>query len=529
MFFTLQRTEYDWSFFAEPSDKYAKSIPKGSFWPRGKVLGGSGAINAMLYVRGNRRDYDRWKESGNPGWGYDDVLPYFLKSENNRNPNVAESNGGKLHGIDGPLNIEYFPTNSPLIGDIFEAAKELGYKHLNDINGEEYVGFGRVQGTIKNGTRFSPAKAFLSPIKDRPNLHIMKNTRVVNVEQDKKGVFRWVNFFIDDEHLRAAKARKEVIISAGSINTPQILMLSGIGPKPLLKSLGVNIAADLPVGNNLQDHVVVPLYYRINKSTAQAHTLQDLTNSYNQYLLHRDGFLASHDVTSAMGFINTVNFTDQYPDAQLHFFIFKKGENNALIFASKIGFDDNIIQSLNEFTLETDVLSVFVTLLNPKSKGTVKITSQDCNPYTPPKIVPNYFEDNEDIETVVRAIRVVQRLADTKVFKNNEAEISRLDIPGCSELKFDSDEYWHCYSRHVTMTLYHPVGTAKMGPDEDPMAVVDSRLKVRKVTGLRVVDGSVLPSIVSGNTNAPIMMIAEKASDMIKEDWKEKSDAHTEL
>lgn len=483
----------------------------------------------MLYVRGNRRDYDRWEQNGNPGWGFDDVLPYFKKSENNKNPNVADLNGGKYHGKDGYLNVEYFPTNSPLIDDVFEGAKELGYKYLEDINGEEHVGFGRAQGTIVNGTRCSPAKAFLNPVKDRPNLHIMKHTRVINIEQDKKGVYRWVNFLIDEEHLRAAKAGKELIISAGAINTPQILMLSGIGPKPLLESVGIEVVADLPVGNNLQDHVVIPLYFQINKSTAKAVTLQDLANSYHQYILYKEGFLASHDVTSAMGFINTVNFTDEYPDAQLHFFMFNKGANNSLLFSSKIGFDENVSNSLNELTIESDVMSIFVTLLNPKSRGTVKIKSMDCNPYTPPEIVPNYFEDKEDIDTLVRAIRIAQRLANTKALKRNEAEISKINVPGCKDLKFDSDEYWECYSRHVTMTLYHPVGTAKMGPEDDLSSVVDSRLKVKKVKGVRVVDGSILPSIVSGNTNAPIMMIAEKASDMIKEDWQEQRNTHTEL
>ncbi|XP_062559064.1 glucose dehydrogenase [FAD, quinone] isoform X1 [Armigeres subalbatus] len=529
MFFTLQRTDYDWSFFAESSNQYCQSMPEGSFWPRGKMLGGSGSMNAMLYVRGNRKDYDQWEQNGNTGWGYDDVLPYFKKSESNRNPNVADFKGGKYHGKKGPLNVEYFPTDSPLIDVVFKGAEELGYKYLEDINGEAGVGYGRAQGTIVNGTRCSPAKAFLSPIKDRPNLHIMKHTRVINVEQDKKGVFRWVNFFIDEEHLRAAKARKEVIISAGSINTPQILMLSGVGPKSLLQPIGVKVVADLPVGENLQDHVVIPLYVKINKSTAKALTLQDIANSYTQYLHSKDGFLASHDVTSSLFFVNTVNLTDKYPDAQFHFFLFNKGANNSLLFSSKLGFDDKVSNSLNELTIETDVMSIFVTLLNPKSKGTVKIKTMDCNPYVAPEIIPNYFDDAEDMQTIIRAIRIAQRLVETKVFKDNEAEVSPLDIPGCNELKFDSDEYWECYSRHVTMTLYHPVGTAKMGPKDDISSVVDSRLKVKKIKGIRVVDGSILPSIVSGNTNAPVMMIAEKASDMIKEDWKEKHDAHIEL
>ncbi|XP_039446508.1 glucose dehydrogenase [FAD, quinone]-like isoform X2 [Culex pipiens pallens] len=528
-FFTIQKTDADWAFYAESSEKFSKSLPQGSFWPRGKTLGGSGAINAMLYVRGNRRDYDRWEELGNKGWNYESVLEYFKRSEDNLNPDVANSVEGKYHGKGGYLKVQHFSTKTPWIDIIIRGAEQLGYPHLKDINGEKNIGFGRAQGTIINGTRCSPAKAFLVPVKDRQNLHVIKHARVINAERDTDGKFRWVNFFIDDEHLKAAKAKKEIVISAGAINTPQILMLSGIGPKKLLESIGLDVVADLPVGENLQDHPIVPVLIKLNKSSAKPYNLQqELVKSLNEYLLHRTGPLAAHGVTSLTAFINTVNETDLYPDVQFHFFEFPKESKRSDLFTSKVGYDEEVSKSFLDASEEADVLMILITLLNPKSKGSITINSQDIDPYKPPVINAAFLDDDEDVNTVVRAVRVLQKLINTKELKDNEAELHQMSITGCAELQYDSVEYWECYARHLTLTLYHPVGTAKMGPKEDPSAVVDSRLKVHKVSGLRVADGSIMPNIVSGNTNAPIIMIGEKISDMIKQDWKQKS-VHSEL
>ncbi|XP_058447537.1 glucose dehydrogenase [FAD, quinone]-like isoform X2 [Malaya genurostris] len=529
-FFAIQRSDADWTFFAEPSENYSKSSVPGSFWPRGKMLGGTGGMNAMLYVRGNRRDYDNWAEAGNKGWSYDEVLTYFRKSEDNKNPEIADSFTGKYHGKGGYLKVQKFFASDPLLDLVLEGGKQLGFKQLVDVNGEENIGFCQLQGTVDNGVRYSPAKAFLIPVMNRPNLHIIKNARVINVEQDKKGVYRWVNFLYQEQHLKAVKAKKEVIISAGSINTPQILMLSGIGPRLTLKSLGIEVNADLPVGKNLQDHLFVPILIKLNKSTATNYNVYvELTKAYNEYLMFRTGPLASHGVTSGTAFVNTMNSTNAYPDIQLHFFEFKKNSTKSVGFTEKVGYNDDISQSFLQATEEANVLMVFVTLLNPKSIGYVEVTTSDWKTYKQPKIVANYLENSEDIATVIRGTRLVQRLVDTKIFNENEAEIHRMNLPSCDKLKYDSDEYWECYIRHMTVTLYHPVGTAKMGPDTDSSSVVDERLKVRLVSGLRVADGSIMPTIVSGNTNAPIMMIGEKVSDMIKEDWMPPRREHNEL
>ncbi|XP_055644499.1 glucose dehydrogenase [FAD, quinone] isoform X2 [Toxorhynchites rutilus septentrionalis] len=528
-FFAILKTEADWSFYSEPSEKASKSSAQGSFWPRGKMLGGCGALNAMLYVRGNPRDYDQWEQLGNAGWGFDAVLEYFKKSENNMDPDIADAFQGKYHGKGGYLNVQRFPTENAMIPVMKNAVKQLGFKELNDINGDEHIGYGLMQGTIVNGTRCSPAKAFLNPIKDRPNLHIIKHARVTNLEQDDNGKYNTVNFYINDKKM-TVKASKEIVLSAGAINTPQLMMLSGIGPRSLLESNGIKVTADLSVGANLQDHIIVPVLFKLNKSTAELYnTEQEYVKNLNRYIQDRSGPLASHGITSLAAFLNTVNATDKYPDVQLHFFDFPKGSKKSILYTDKVGYNEEVCKSFYDATEEAYIIMVFITLLNPKSKGSIEIVSPDTSQYLPPKITTGYLEEAEDIGTIIRAVRVLQQLIETPELQGNEAELHRMQITGCSDLKYDEDEYWECYVRHMTLTLYHPVGTARMGPDDDPAAVVDSRLKVRKVDGLRVVDGSIMPIIVSGNTNAPIMMIGEKVSDMIKEDWKANVDVHTEL
>uniref|UniRef100_A0A1Y9H2C6 Glucose-methanol-choline oxidoreductase N-terminal domain-containing protein n=1 Tax=Anopheles dirus TaxID=7168 RepID=A0A1Y9H2C6_9DIPT len=529
-FFTIQKTEADWENYVERTPHASKGSKDGAFWPRGRTLGGCGAINAMLYVRGNSRDYDSWAELGNPSWGWKEVLPYFKKSEDNHDPELVTRDGGNYHATGGYLKVGNFPVHHPLSDVMLQAFKDAGFESTTDINGARQVGFGVAQGTIVNGTRCSPAKAFLVPVKDRPNLHVIKHAVVVTVERDAtSGRYKYVNFMLDNKVLKVAHARKEIILSAGAINTPHILQLSGIGPKALLQKVNIPLVADLPVGENLQDHLFVPLLFKLHKSTAANYNIQvELAKNLFQYITTRTGPMAGHGVTSVIGFVNTLDPSSPFADIEYHFFQFEKGSGKSVLFCDKVGYSEEISQSMLAAATEADVVMAIVVLLNPRSKGRVTLATDDFNEFNPPRIESGYLEDKDDVQAVLRGIRHIHKIIDTPTFREHEGELHRMQLAECDRHEYDSDAYWECYARYLTLTLYHPVGTAKMGPDSDKDAVVDARLRVKGVKGLRVVDGSIMPNIVSGNTNAPIMMVGEKASDMIKADWGE-GPHHTEL
>ncbi|XP_059619955.1 glucose dehydrogenase [FAD, quinone]-like [Phlebotomus argentipes] len=524
-FFFLQQSNFDWNYRADPSRKASKAIPMGSFWPRGRMLGGSSGINAMIYMRGNRRDYDQWEAQGNPGWGWKNVLKYFKKSEANQNDDIASADGGKFHGTDGPMNVELFPDGDPLKQIFIEAGEDLGYKHVKDFTGEENIGFGQVQGTIQRGRRVSTAKAFLIPAKDRPNLHIVKNAYALNLEFDDKGDVSGVRWNLAAQEILVAKAKKEVIMSAGAINTPQILMLSGIGPKYHLQNNQVPVVKDLPVGHNLQDHVIVPLFFKFHKSSAAEKTREAVAEAVYMYLIHNIGALSSHGTIDTVGFVNTKN-DSVFPDIQYHHFSFKKKAAEVRFAFDSMGYDHSIIETLHNASQKAELISVFTVLLNPKSRGSVDLRGPE--PEYQPRINANYLDAQEDVDTLVRGVKTYLKMLDTPTFKNNEAKLVKIPLRECNKEKRGSDNYWECYVRHMSTTLYHPVGTTKMGPDSDPDAVVDARLRVKGVKGLRVIDASIMPNIVSGNTNAPTIMIGEKGADLIKEDWL-KGAKHEEL
>lgn len=469
----------------------------------------------MLYVRGNRRDYDGWQEQGNHGWSYEDVLPYFLKSEGNKQEWIVDHSHGRYHSQQGPLSVDHYRSFDPIKSVIMNAATKVGYRRLVDVNADEHIGFVKAQGTLYDGERCSSARAFLSPIKKRNNLHVIKDAFVTKLIIDGYTV-KGVQFEV--KHQKAeALVKKEVIVSAGTINSAKLLMLSGIGRRDDLEKFKIRLVKDLAVGDNLQDHCVGIYGMQYNRSMAQSQTPRDLKDSLDEYLRTRSGTLAGIGALDLLGFTNTEHRHSPYPNIQYHFMAQRKRMIGYREILDGMGYRDDFIQQLLMANSQAQTLQVLVTLLNPKSRGSVRLRSK--NPHVRPIIDSGYLREEEDVETMISGLREFQRLLDTPDFQVHEVQPLRANLPDCDMHPYNSDAYLRCYLSYFTSTIYHPVGTCKMGPPSDPDAVVDDQLKVYGVSGLRVVDASIMPTIVSGNTNAPTYMIAEKASDMIKNSW----------
>ncbi|GAB0093754.1 hypothetical protein DMENIID0001_089290 [Sergentomyia squamirostris] len=514
--YDLPGTKYDWNYFTEKSTKASISLTKGSSWPRGKMLGGCSSHNGFIYMRGNRQDYDEWEALGNTGWGWKDVLQYFKKSEGNKNDEIADQYGGKFHNKDGPLTVELFQPNNLWKFMFIESAQELGYKHLIDFNAKDHIGFGIIQGTICKNRRVSAAKAFLVPAKNRPNLHVVKNAHVLNLEFSGGKKVTGVKVNIANKKTLIAKVRKEVIMSAGVVNTPQILMLSGIGPKYHLQDNGIPVIKDAAVGKNLQDHVIVPIFFKIKNPGESFISDVSPGEAIYQYLIQNTGPLSNIGIGDVMGQVNTRN-DSAFPDVVYYLIIYKKNDPGLKGFLKFQTYEKALSNRIIDVNRDSHILLVLVTMIKPLSRGSIKLRGPDPN-YSP-KIFANYLDEQKDVETLHLGILIYLKMQYTKAFKKHGIEIIKSIVPECDKYKYGTDKYWECHIRHVSATNLHPVGTAKMGPDYDPDAVVDPRLKVKGVKGLRVIDACIIPVIPRGNPNAPIIMIAEKGSDIIKKDW----------
>ena len=471
------RNAHNWGFETEGSPSMRN---RRDFWPRGKGLGGSSSINGMVYIRGHARDYDHWRQLGLEGWSYADVLPDVKKSETN------EAGADAFRGGSGPLHVSNAMNSSPIYSTTIEAGRQAGYKVTRDFNGEQQEGFGFYQMTIRDGKRWSTASAYLAPVRNRPNLKVITGAVTCRVLFDGK---RATGIEYEREGQRAqAMAAREVILSCGTIGTPQVLQLSGIGDAPYLQRFGLPVVAHLPgVGQNLQDHLDVNIQYRCTQPvTAYAH----VSNPFSmvtvglRYMLFRTGPGRSQGL-EAGAFIKSRPELE-VPDLQMHLF-------NA-------PFSDH-----GRKRLQMHAFGLHMCALRPESRGFVSLKSTD--PHDTPLIQPNYLSAKSDLATLREAVHIARRIVAQPAFDAYRGEELN---PGP---QVRSDDEIDDFIRRTAITIYHPVGTARMG--NDPQAVVDASLRVRGLEGLRVVDAAVMPTLIGGNTNAPVIMIAEKAADLI--------------
>ena len=471
---------FNWLYTSEPEPELDN---RQIIQPRGKVLGGSSSINGLLYIRGQHADFDHWRQLGNAGWSFADVLPYFRRAEH------QQRGADALHGVGGPLAVSDVSEPHPLCEAFIEAAQQAGFPRNDDFNGPAQEGAGYFQLTARNGRRWSTARGYLRQARGRANLAVVTDAlttkilfsgrRAVGVEYRRGGA------------TRIACASSEVILAAGAFNSPQLLQLSGVGPAHLLQPLGIPVIADMPsVGADLQDHLQVRMQYRCTLPI----TMNDVINSWRhrthaglRYALFRKGLL-SVGAGYAGGFFRTSPMAAT-PDVQVIFIIFSA---------------DSVGAALHPFP----GFIATVCQLRPQSRGFVHIRSAD--PAVPPKIQPRYLSSPFDQDTTVAGLKLLRRIMDQPAMRTYIAE-QRAPDP-----RLTSDADLLAFARATGTTVFHPTSTCRMGSDAG--AVVDERLRVRGFTGLRVVDGSIMPTVVSGNTNAAIVMIAEKGADMILQD-----------
>lgn len=480
-------------------------------YPRGKALGGSSTINYMIYNRGNRRDFDQWANDGNYGWSYAEVLPYFKKSERSR---LKQFPGSPYHGDQGGLSVEDVQYRSKLVKNYMKATKQAGYPTI-DYNGETQMGAGYLQSNTFKGLRHSAATAFLAPIRHRQNLHIATNTRVVKIHIDPNTKTAFGVDIHRNKQLYSIRSRKEVILSAGTFGSAQLLMLSGVGPAHHLQSVGIPVLKDLPVGETMYDHLSFGGPTFVVNTTRESLSTRTLTIHDYKQLLRGTGKLVIPGGVEALTFLKYPYSTDpdDMPDMELVFvsgsLASDEGTGSRQGMRLRRDFYDRVYKPLED----TDVWSVYVMQFRPKSIGKMRLA--DRNPYHWPKFYPNSFADRYDEDVLLHGIKEAIRISQQPAMQAIAARLHDIPFPGCEHVPFGSDDYWRCGIRQLAATLHHQVGTCKMGPVHDRTSVVSPELRVHGIQSLRVADCSIVPRPLTGHTNAVSYMIGEKLADML--------------
>lgn len=476
------------------------------YWPRGRMIGGTGGVNGNIFLTGYASDFDEWQQQGNDGWSWNDVYPFFERA--------TQENIQNGHFPMGSLTLNNFERL-----DNYHILKELmtnGTEEVEQSAAIKSAGYmDNILATVDRGKRMSTGKSYLGKVAPtRPRLHVIKNALATKILFHNGLKASGVEFLINDNQLLRARARREVIISSGTFNSPKLLMLSGIGERQHLRSLNIPVVKNLPVGDNLQDHGMMPLLLKFNKNIPSTEEEEPSPLALYDYLIYQKGPLASS--STLIGFINTLKETQLNKSDIMLVTHFSKPTKESNVF-DFLQFKPELVEKfLNRLENQT-ILEIQGLIIKSKSRGSVKLKSTD--PLQGPLIYNNYAMASEDRQTLLRYVRFIQKLAETSTFKHYGLELITVPLEECDKFPFDSDNYWSCYIKYFYISAWHGVGTCRMGPASDSSAIVDHRLRVHGVRGLRVIDASIMPNITSGNTNGPTIMIAEKGAQLIKDDW----------
>nr|CAD7438273.1 unnamed protein product [Timema bartmani]CAD7454021.1 unnamed protein product [Timema tahoe] len=501
-------TAVDWQYSTQEQNTSCLSTGGICSWPRGKMIGGSMALQGMMYTRGNKVIYDDWADAGNDGWSYEEVLPYFIKAENNK----AKDIDSDYHGFDGPLIINHFPYRPVISEDIVSAAEEIGYRN-GDVSGKNQTGIAIALMTVDEGLRSSTPRMYLRPHKNRANLHVSINSHVTKILIHPNNHTAYAVQFLDSNNVtKTVYARKEIILSAGAIGSPHILLLSGVGPKEDLEKLDIEVLSDLPVGKNLHNHVSMGFGFTTNDTATEELTSETLS----QFIINRTGPLASTGLTQTTLFMTSQYAEEDVPDLQ----VFLDGYSAS---CSRTGLEaecsDGTIGTCGRRYINARPTNVW-----PRSRG--YLTLNTTNPLDYPLIYPNYLTEQLDVNVLIDGIKQIISLIETKALAKWDFQQDTTPVDGCEDIEFGSDNYWECVIRRETGPENHQGGTCKMGALNDITAVVDPQLKVIGIQNLRVVDASIFPFIPNANPTSSIIMAAEKSADLIKNKWL-KNDLNT--